>query len=305
MNANSTSDAASGRIEDPFVTVVIPTRNRQELLERCLRSLRSQTFPRDRFEIVVVDDASSDGTPQLLASVMDVRAVRQDWQGMVAARMAGLGHARGDIVAFLDDDAEADAAWLNELVDALDQTGVAMVGGRVRAAPLREIRARIDAMGQVDWSGFDVVLDAPTRVDFVPGGNMAVWRWALDEAGGFDLEYTGSAWREETDLCVRVGRLGYGILYVPGASIDHVSARWKGGIGSRFGFQYSVARNDGYFVSKLFPGPANALRTIAVGPLKAALPDLFRAGFALALIPVRVIAGFMGYVKGTRTRTGG
>jgi GT2 family glycosyltransferase len=268
-----------------------------------LRSLRGQSLPREEFEVLVVDDGSNDGTREFLARQSDVRTVRQQWRGLAAARAVGLRASRGDIVAFIDDDAEADPHWLELLVSAIQRDGVGMVGGRVRTAPKRELLARIGPTGEVEWSGFDAVTKGEVAVDFVPGGSMAVWRHLVDQAGGFDLEYTKSAWREETDLCVRIMRLGHRILYVPDASIDHVSARWKGGAGSRFGFQYSLARNDGYFVSKLFPSPRAALRTILAAPLRAAVPDLLRAAFALALVPVRIVAGIAGYVKGARARS--
>lgn len=290
--------------KSPFVSVVVPTRNRVDLLGRCLASLHAQTLSADRYEIVVVDDGSTDGTSEFLSRTAGIRDIQQEWQGMVAARNAGIAAAKGNIVSFIDDDAEAGRGWLEALVEALMAPDVGMVGGRVRDAPVRQIVAQIDSLGRLEGGAFDAVTDGPIEVDYVPGGNMAMWRDVLDTVGGFDPTYTRSAWREETDLCVRIRRLGYQILYVPDASIDHVAVRLKSGAKKRLSFQYSVARNEAYFVSKHFPSVRAAVNSILVAPVRAVAHEMLRAGFGLALFPTRVAGGVAGYVRGIKVRRG-
>jgi GT2 family glycosyltransferase len=145
------------------------------------------------------------------------------------------------------------------------------------------------------------VLEA-TPVEFVPGGNMALWRDVLDEAGGFDPEYTDSAWREETDLCVRVRNRGYEILFVPNCEVEHEALRLKSGAKRKLRFQYSVARNEAYFVSKHRPGVVASALSIAVGPLKSTARDFARAAYGIVALPVRIAGGLAGYARGRRSR---
>src|SRR5258706_1541265 len=107
----------------PFVSVVIPTRNRAHLLVTCLESLSQQRYPADRFEIIVVDDGSLDATPEIVDRVAArplpaVRYLPQAQGGVNVARNAGIAAARGDPICFLDDDEDAPPGWLSALVDA-------------------------------------------------------------------------------------------------------------------------------------------------------------------------------------------
>lgn len=88
----------------PLVSVIVPTFNRAPILERCLAHLRAQTLPADRFEVIVVDDGSSDATPEVLAAAGVIHE-HQPNLGPAAARNRGLARARGDWVLFLNDDA--------------------------------------------------------------------------------------------------------------------------------------------------------------------------------------------------------
>lgn len=90
----------------PFVSVIIPTYNRKESLLRTLDSLARQTYPADRFEVIVVDDGGSDGTEEVAQQSFpyDLRYIRQENQGDAAARNYGALAARGDVLQFLDDD---------------------------------------------------------------------------------------------------------------------------------------------------------------------------------------------------------
>src|SRR5207247_27144 len=136
----------------------------------------------------------------------------------------------------------------SNLVRAAVAEDVGMVGGRVQAAPAKAVDARIGALGDLHGSGFDArPVQGSLDVDFVPGGNMGIWRSVLESTGGFDLRFTGTAWREETDVCVRVKQAGLRILFVPGADVEHVSARWTPAWQLRPAVQFSLAKNNGYF----------------------------------------------------------
>ncbi len=107
----------------PFVSVIIPTFNGKALLAVCLPSLRGQSYPADRFEVIVVDDASGDGTVEYLAAEFPearVVALAQN-SGFIAACNAGVAAAaaQGEILVLLNNDTEAEPGWLAALVAAL------------------------------------------------------------------------------------------------------------------------------------------------------------------------------------------
>ena len=118
---------------EPSVSVVIATRNRAEMLGRALESLVRQQRPPD--EVVVIDNGSTDSTAAMALSFQDqlnLKLVREDRIGIPHARNAGLRHASGDILAFIDDDCEAEPAWLAEIEKPfLKDPHVGAVGGNL------------------------------------------------------------------------------------------------------------------------------------------------------------------------------
>ncbi len=108
------------------LSVVIPTHNRATLLKQCLESLQQQTIPSDHFEVIVIDDASTDETPQMIEQLNlppSYRYVQQPHGGASAARNRGAGLAQGEIILFFDDDVVATPGLLAGHLDAHKQWG--------------------------------------------------------------------------------------------------------------------------------------------------------------------------------------
>ncbi|MGZ5850773.1 MAG: glycosyltransferase family 2 protein [Methyloceanibacter sp.] len=105
----------------PLVSVVLPTRNRRDLLRRAIASVENQTYA--NWELLIVDDASSDGTRDVLGEMADarIRCLRGDGNGVCAARNVALAQARGELIAYLDDDNLMDRGWLKSIVWAMEQ----------------------------------------------------------------------------------------------------------------------------------------------------------------------------------------
>src|SRR5881394_1714601 len=116
--------------ETPEISVVLPTYNRSESLRRTLASLERQTFPAAKFEVIVVDDGSTDGTASVAAEFagrgpMKVEYVRGSHEGPGASRNLGVSRARGGIVAFIEDDVLPEPDWLASAEPCLRDPAVA------------------------------------------------------------------------------------------------------------------------------------------------------------------------------------
>jgi glycosyltransferase involved in cell wall biosynthesis len=177
------------------ISVIIPTYNRCALLEQTLRSVLTQDAPGIRFEVVVVDNNSTDETASVVAklqpsSPVPIRLLREPRQGNAYARNTGIEQARGRIIAFLDDDVRADRNWIATMKSALDRDpGSSFVGGPCLprwAAEPPSCRPRSH------WAPLAMLAHAPDAFDIArptPGGlltaNVAIRRSVFDELGGF------------------------------------------------------------------------------------------------------------------------
>ena len=207
---------------DPFVSVIVPVRDRRDLLGRLLASLGAQTYPADRFEVVVVDDGSRDGSaPSPAASPPDgpnIRLLRQPPLGAVRARNRGAEAARGEVLAFTDSDCRPTTDWLAEGVRAL--AGADVVQGVTRADPAMPRRPLDRTVEGGGLSLFDTC-------------NVFYRTDAFRDAGGFDEELgkrfrfprfpalRGYGFGEDTDLAWRVIRSGGGAASAPRAVVHH------------------------------------------------------------------------------------
>lgn len=172
-------DSSSGK-ERPFVSVVIPTRDRSSFLDGVFRSLLRQDYPADRYELVVVDNGSCDDTPLRLrdfaeraSSTHRVTIVREERQGLVFARHTGAALATGDILLFGDDDAEYDEHWVSAVSDTFSSYPEAgAVGTKIAIRWDREpepwIRRFEPLLGKLDYGDRIVV----RRGQYINGGSL-------------------------------------------------------------------------------------------------------------------------------------
>jgi glycogen(starch) synthase len=208
------------------VSLVIPTYKRQADLYECLRSVFDLKF--HPYEVIVVDSNSMDGTEELKNS-FPIRFVSIKERARERALNIGISLASGDIVAFLDDDVVVCKEWLDEIVEPYANGNVGGVGGRVipygRPKDFHVPIGRSD-IGKVFSSGlvignFDIPLQRQIEVDSLIGCNMSFRRELLSKIGGFDENYAEYCYRDETDLCIRIRRLGYMLIYNSKAVVWH------------------------------------------------------------------------------------
>jgi len=212
----------------PEVSVVVCSRDGARTLPVTLAALRCQTIDPGRFEVVVVDDGSSDETAAI-ARAAGAEVVRlSPSQGLAAARNAGVAAARTPLVAFTDDDCEPTPSWLAEVLEAMSPPGVDGVGGWVQPACdsafrrrfLQDVNPLTPLAGDLLRSraplyrlmlylrgicGLAPRLQDGAELYAVVGANMTLRRALLDALGGFDpaIRFGG----EEEELCMRARRL--------------------------------------------------------------------------------------------------
>lgn len=126
-------DVGSGSAT-PVVSVIIPVYNDASRLELCLDALAAQTFPRDRYEVIVVDNGSTDGTPDVAGRRPVTLLNENEVQSSYAARNRGIDNASGAVFAFTDSDCVPDPAWIEHGIHAMEGAPADLVGGRVRFA---------------------------------------------------------------------------------------------------------------------------------------------------------------------------
>ncbi len=123
------------RTTEPSVSIVVPAYNAAASIAACVESLLAIRFPRDQYEIIVVDNASADLTPRILERFGEaIRVVSQPKRGPAAARNAGIHAAHGTLLALTDADCRADPDWLRELLPPLNDPQVGIAGGRGQGA---------------------------------------------------------------------------------------------------------------------------------------------------------------------------
>ena len=246
---------------EPLVSIIIITRDRPFLLRYCLENVFAQSYTCK--EVIVVDSSSIDDSEQVVPHYPEVKLVRLRGQhnNMPQARNAGIAVSSGEIIAFIDDDSMVQLGWLDALVAVYRDATVGAVGGRVIGMPqpyseqfTGSPRLLVRPSGRVIAKDAGLVSDEPTtEVDHLIGCNMSFRRRALEEVGNFDANYTLTNLREETDMCIRVKRAGWRILFVPAIAVLHFSVRsLQPYFLERPLVQFSNGRNCTYFAVKNF-----------------------------------------------------
>ena len=204
----------------PFVSVVIPTHNRGEILKHTVESLFSQSYPGDRYEIIVVDNASTDETEEMVQSLQRVapcslKYYRKENEGPGAARNLGISKASGDIVAFTDSDCVAHHDWLKNGVSKIME-GFGLVQGKTLPNPDQPRITLHHTMEVRHENGFYQTC------------NIFYLKEILDQAGGFSPDFCGldlfgiPRWGgEDTDLAWRVKKQGWRSAFEDTAVVFH------------------------------------------------------------------------------------
>lgn len=223
--------------QQPFFSIVIPTYNRPEPLTTCLQFLTRIEYPRDRFEVIVVDDGSEVPLEPVIASFhdqLDIALIKQPNAGPAAARNTGAKQAKGKFLAFTDDDCMPAPDWLQALEKRLATVPDRIVGGQTINALTDNL---FSTTSQIIISvGYAHCNADPDRASFFTSNNLAVPADLFRALGGFDVSFTTS---EDREFCDRWLRYGYQMTYAPEVQIYHAH---KMTLGSFWRQQFSYGR---------------------------------------------------------------
>lgn len=215
--------------EIDFVSVVIPTFNSKNYLMRTIESLSAQSYLKDKYEIIVVDDGSTDGTRQCFDWLQkehssNLKYFYQENKGPSSARNLGVKNARAEIIAFIDSDCIASERWIEEIVKGYGDNKVAGIGGTIVATPSDGKMSQYCAYTKMNEKP---KIDK-TGIVYLITGNASFRKSCLNLVGGFDERYDFPG-GEDPDLCYRIKKKGFFFKYNPNAVVfnSHKHTLWE------------------------------------------------------------------------------
>jgi len=208
-------------MEEPFISVVIPARNTEDIIENCLKSLREVDYPKDRMEVIIADGLSTDRTGEIAESY-GAKVIANPGLRVVSGRNIGFEAAQGELIAFSDADCVMDRYWLKNSIKYFEDDRVAGIGGP-NLIPQSE-----SAFGKAAGLLFDYASafggGAPTRVydkviESRAHGSNAIYRAnVLRRVMPIDEDMFEG---EDVVMNQRITRLGHKLLYVPDVIVHH------------------------------------------------------------------------------------
>ena len=221
-----------------LISVIIPTFNRSEKIGLVIEALSRQNIPAKEFEILVIDNNSSDNTKEVITynikkyTNINIQYFFEGQQGLNFARNCGVQQAHSNIIAFIDDDAIPQSNWVKMLLESYSDSSIGCVGGKIIPSFPGEVKlpSWISNIFNGYFSGFDLgithIKELTEKDGFPYGANISFKKEAIISAGLFNpaLDRCGKNLIAggETEMCIRLYRIGWKILYNPRAVVHHL-----------------------------------------------------------------------------------
>ena len=209
-------------MDNTFISIILPTYNRLQMLQQVVSSLRTQDYPHDSFEIIIINDGSPDDTAQWLAAQPAVlegiafKYINGQQGGPCRARNAGIAAARGELLAFIDDDCIAEPDWLRQLAMMMGDKQQVSVGGRIIPFECDSLISRYCT--HINYN--DTAVRANKSLPFLNAANMLLRTQILELTGKFDESLT-LPMAEDYELSCRMRDHGITFLACPDAIVHH------------------------------------------------------------------------------------
>jgi len=200
-----------------MISVIIPAYNAAETLDSCLSALTRQTMPSNSFEIIVVDDGSTDRTAEI-AKTFPVKYIHQENHGPATARNNGASISKGNIILFTDSDCVPTPEWIEEMTAPFQHKDVMAVKGAYRTNQ-REIVARF---AQIEFEERFLLLEKANTTDMVDTYSAGYRRYIFEELKGFDTRFP-VANNEDTELSYRMVAKQLKMVFNPKAIVYHLN----------------------------------------------------------------------------------
>ncbi len=202
-------------------SIIIPTYDRPRQLASCLYSLARLDYPRDRFEVIVVEDGSRIPLESVTAPLRDrinVKVFAQRHAGPATARNTGAAQARGEFLAFTDDDCEPAPDWLKKMAVHFSTSPDCVIGGRtLNALPHNPYSTASQILIDYLYAYYN---QDPNQACFFTTNNLALPKKSFHEIGGFDVTYLRAS-AEDREFCKRWLHHGHRMTYAPEALVYH------------------------------------------------------------------------------------
>ena len=198
--------------DSPFISIIIPTKNEEAVIGKCLTEVLNLKTPKDEYEVIVVDSYSSDRTVEIAKTFkIDVLQVGTRNATVSASRNLGAKRAKGAVLAFLDADCIVSEDWLNNALQHFRNSEASLVGYKYRIPENSSRAARA-------WDLIFSDRERRGKNEWIPAGNMFVSRDCFESVGGFDENLVTS---EDVDLCQRLRERGFRIVTDPKIIVTH------------------------------------------------------------------------------------
>ncbi len=295
----------ASELSSRFISIVIPTYNRAARLQECLASLTRLDYPRELFEVIVVDDGSPSRVEDVIEpfrNQLDLTLLVQCNRGPGVARNMGAARACGALLAFIDDDCCADPHWLRSLVARAEEAPGAMVGGRItNALPDNVFSTASQQLVDFLYRYYNPHVD---RARFFCSNNMAAPADLFTRLGRFDTTYTEKAAGEDRALCDKWLQRGHPLVYATNAVVYHthhltLATFWLQHFGYGQG-AYNFRRQRAGWTSApvRFEGLSFYIKLVISPFARSRSARAFQLAGLLAVTQVANIAGFCWEVMG-------
>lgn len=197
------------------ISVVVPARNAARTIGNCLEGLLEQSVPRDLYQVIVVDDGSTDDTRRV-AQGAGVELIAQPHEGPAAARNRGVVASRGAIVLFTDADCVPEGNWIEEMLQPFEDPEIVGVKGVYRTRQ----RGIVPRFVQLEYEERYELMARQRWIDFIDTYSAGYRREVFLAEGGFDTQYPNAS-VEDQELSFRLAERGHKMVFNPGAAVYH------------------------------------------------------------------------------------